>query len=75
MSEIDHQPPCPSCGANRGLPRSITLSPNERTLAYVCQGCQHTWSVTSEDSTVSSHASSEYTGFIAWERNVDPAPP
>ena len=41
-------PPCPSCQEPGGRPRIIEVRARQRTVSYVCDGCAHTWEITTD---------------------------
>jgi len=47
-SESELTLPCPDC---RGtvVPVEVTMQSGERTLKYVCNNCQKTWTVTNHE--------------------------
>jgi hypothetical protein len=38
-------PPCPFCGRDKGRPNSVTMTPEDRIIKYVCRTCDHAWTL------------------------------
>jgi hypothetical protein len=44
----DRFPSCPCCPKGRGLARALALGHHVRTITYVCDSCEHTWTTSDE---------------------------
>jgi transposase-like protein len=47
--EPSTEPSCPSCGSDDVRAKSVTIANQQRTIDYVCDGCQHKWSESGPD--------------------------
>jgi rubredoxin len=41
-----YRPPCPSCRAGTGRPVEVSIQRQQKTIAYRCHFCEHTWNET-----------------------------
>jgi hypothetical protein len=42
-AESQFTPPCPLCGQGHGRPNGVLMQNHERTITFVCNACDQTW--------------------------------